>query len=142
MAVAPDRLKSVAANEVQFFQFERFGGQRLVRAFVEIAHDIAFAHAAGTRTLPAQFFNGNVAFPAIVPFDGQFGANLLEIDRSHIILLGQLAAVINPATQALVGAEGVLEALAGGFKVSLGAGRDLLVGLHLLRIIVGGKLVH
>lgn len=86
MAIAPHRLNGIATHGIQASELEGLGGKGLVRAFVEGSHDVAFADAAGARARPAQCFDGNEAFPAVIPFDGQFRADLLKIDRSHLNL--------------------------------------------------------
>src|SRR5438132_767023 len=51
---------------------------------MELAHDVHFALAACARTRPAQFFERDETFTAIVPLQRQLAADLLEVNQSHI----------------------------------------------------------
>ena len=76
-------LKRVAADLRQSAQSKGIRAQLLFRSFVEIAHDVHFAFAAGARTFATQFFQRDESLGSILPLQGEFIANLLNIGRSH-----------------------------------------------------------
>src|ERR1700722_8482697 len=84
MAVAPDRLNGIAAHFNNAFELEGRWPERLLRPFVECSHDVALAFAASAGAGSPQLLQWNKAFPGILPFDGQFRTDLLQIRRLHI----------------------------------------------------------
>ena len=83
MAVSPQRLHCVTANEWSADKPERIRPQRAVRTFVEVAHDIALALTSGAGAVSAQFLQLDEAFATVVPFDRKFVADGLEVGWSH-----------------------------------------------------------
>src|SRR6266516_4836987 len=83
MAVAPNRLNGVAADVGDAPELKRLRRQRFVRILIDIPHDVALAFASGARTTTSQHFQPHETFAAILPSDGQFIADLLNIRRSH-----------------------------------------------------------
>ena len=79
MAVAPNRLKRIAADVGHTNELESVWSQRPVGMLINIAQNIDFALAPRARTTPAQGCQRNIAFPAIRPFDGQFIADALNV---------------------------------------------------------------
>lgn len=59
------------------------GAEFLVGGFVEIAHDIHFAFTAGAGAGAAEFFERDETFLAVLPFDGEFLADGLEVGGAH-----------------------------------------------------------
>src|SRR5882762_8140032 len=83
MAVAPDRLNCVATDIGDAPELKRFWRQRFVRILIDIPHDVALALASGARTTASQRLQPHKTFAAILPSDGQFVTDLLNIRRSH-----------------------------------------------------------
>ena len=83
MAIGPEGLNGVTAYRGDAPQLERLRRERAVRIFVNIAHDIHLAFAAGARAASAQFFQVDKALRAVVPFDGELLANGLDVNWSH-----------------------------------------------------------
>src|SRR5438477_414800 len=83
MAVAPNWLDRVPANGGDAPQLKCRRRQRSVRIPVNLAHDVHLSLAPGTGTASAQRFQPHKAFTAIIPFDGQVLAHLLNVRRSH-----------------------------------------------------------
>src|SRR5436190_1987563 len=83
MAVAPNRLDGVAADVGDARELKRLWRQRPVRILIDIPQDVAFAFAACARASTPQRFQPHKAFAPIIPLDGQFIADLLNIRRSH-----------------------------------------------------------
>ena len=87
MAVRPHRLHRVTADEWRADEPEGIRSQRTVGAFVEIAHDVPLALTSGAGAMASQFLQLDEAFAAVVPLDGKFIANGLEIGWSHGLTL-------------------------------------------------------
>src|SRR6266478_2890041 len=85
MAVPPKGLDGVTANHREPEQLERLRSKRLLRPFVKSAHDIPLSLAAGAGTISPQRFELDETLRAIIPFDGQFIPNVLNINRSHVL---------------------------------------------------------
>lgn len=83
MAITPDGLEAVASDYGAAAPLESCGRQRLIRPLVKLPQDVHLALATGAWTRPAQSFQGNEALAAIVPFDGQFISDRLQIHGSH-----------------------------------------------------------
>src|SRR6266516_3335447 len=83
MAVAPNRLNGVTTDIGDAAELRRLRRQRLVRLLIDIPHDVTLAFASGARTSASQRFQPHKTFAAVMPSDGQFVANLLNIRRTH-----------------------------------------------------------
>lgn len=83
VTVRPHRLDRVTADNSPARQFKRTGWKRFVRTFVELAENIHLTLASGTRTTPAETFKQDEAFSSVVPFDGKFISNFLNVEWSH-----------------------------------------------------------
>lgn len=83
MAIRPDRLDGVAADIGEAKELERLRAQWPLWAFINVAHDVLFALAARARAATAQFFEGDEAFAAVIPLDGEFTADGLHVQRPH-----------------------------------------------------------
>src|SRR4029077_16510598 len=83
MAVAPDRLKSIATHPDNAHQSERFRPQWTLGVLVHVSHDVDLSLAARARTTSSQLFQREVTFRAIVPANREFFTNLLNIQRLH-----------------------------------------------------------
>ena len=83
MAVAPNRLDGVAAHVGDAPELKRLGRQRFVRILINVPHDVGLAFAPGAGTTTSQRLQPHKTLAAILPSDGQFIANLLNIHRSH-----------------------------------------------------------
>src|SRR6185503_14765273 len=83
MAVAPNRLNRVTTDIGDAPELKRLRRQRFVRILVNIPHDVALAFASGARTSASQHFQPHKTFAAILPSNGQFVTDLLNIHRSH-----------------------------------------------------------
>src|SRR5208282_6344413 len=84
MSVGPHRLDRVTAHAHDADQFKGLRTQRFFRVLVNIAQDVHLALASRARTTPPQFLERNEILAAIIPFDGQFGADGLNVHRSHV----------------------------------------------------------
>ena len=87
MTITPDWLNCVAPDISDTQQASALLGHWLIRVLVNVAQDIGLALAPGARATTTQRLQRHKALRAIVPFDGQFLANLLNIDRSHTEIL-------------------------------------------------------
>jgi len=83
MSIAPDRLDGVSADVRDAGKLEGLRRQRTGGIFINVPHDVLFPLASGARTMTAQEFERDETLAAIVPFDGQFGADALQIDWMH-----------------------------------------------------------
>jgi len=92
MTITPDWLNCVAPDISDAQQASALLGHWLIRVLVNVAQDISLALAPGARTTTTQRLQRHKALRAIIPFDGQFLANLLNIDRSHMRILTNLNA--------------------------------------------------
>ena len=79
VAVTPNRLNCVTADLRDPPQLKRLRRQRLVRTFVKNAHDIPLSFAPRTWAVAPHRLQSQKALAAVVPFDGQFLANLLNV---------------------------------------------------------------
>ena len=87
MAILPDGLNGVPADSFDPDKLKSLRRKRTVGVFVEIAHDVDLAFASGARTTATKFLQADEIFMAIVPFDGDFLADLLEVYRAHDLIL-------------------------------------------------------
>jgi hypothetical protein len=83
MAVSPLRLDCVAADVVKTHDLKREWAKRFRRRFIDVAHDVAFAVAARAWALAAHLFEADESFGAVIPFDGEFGADDVDVSWSH-----------------------------------------------------------
>ena len=84
MPVRPLGLNGVPSDIIEADQLKSLGRERLRRRFIDIAHNIRFPFATGTWAIPPQLLQGNITFAAILPFDGQFSPNLLNVCGLHV----------------------------------------------------------
>ena len=70
MAVVPDGLERVTANETEATQLEAMGAVADMGPD-NIAHDVGFASASGAGAMTAQMFELKIALATIVPDQGQ-----------------------------------------------------------------------
>jgi len=70
MAVSPLGLNSIAADGCDAKKLEGCGRKRLGRGFIDIAHDVSLAFAAGAGAIPAQVLQRDIGLSAVVPFHG------------------------------------------------------------------------
>jgi len=87
VAVGPDGLEGVGTDRFQAEQLRRAGGQRTVRSFVQVSHDIGLAGATGTGAMTAQGDQGDETLGAIIPAEGEFGADDLDVDGAHTVVV-------------------------------------------------------
>lgn len=83
MSVRPNRLDGIAAHIDHPHKLERPRPQDLIRPLVNISHDVPLPLAAGARAVTSQRFNRDKALLPIIPFDGQFVADLLDVRGLH-----------------------------------------------------------
>jgi hypothetical protein len=99
MAIAPDGPDRVATHVVHARQLKRRRGQRTVGCLVEVAHDVRLPVAPGAGAITAELFELHEGFAAVVPLDGQFVADDLDVGWAH----GLRADSITPAGIAQAG---------------------------------------
>lgn len=85
MAVSPKWLHRVATYIAKPHQLKRARTQLLFRSLIDIAHDVRFSLARGAGTMPPKLFQRHKTFAAIVPLDGQFIADRLNVQRFHVL---------------------------------------------------------
>jgi len=90
MSVSPRGLKGVTADRGEPRQLKCLRVECFFRVPVNIPHNVGLAFAAGARAMPAEFFEGNKRFLAVIPFNGQFAANVLNVQWVHLFLGGLL----------------------------------------------------
>ena len=83
MTITPDGLYGIAPHGDHAGQLKGFGGEGRGRVFINVAHDVGFALAARTGAAAAELFQGDETFGAICPFNGEFLADLLDIEGAH-----------------------------------------------------------
>jgi hypothetical protein len=81
--VRPDGLDSITTDVRDASKLKRLRWQWLVRPFVEIPHYVHFTFAASTGTMPPQAFQSQITLGAVVPFNGKFLTDLLNVLGSH-----------------------------------------------------------
>lgn len=102
MSVRPEGLDRIPPHSSQAAQLETRSGERSLRAFVEVSHDIPFALTPGTRTRPPQNFETDKPLGAIIPSQGQLVANLLNINQTHPLTVLQTKARVHIRTETLI----------------------------------------
>jgi len=83
MSVVPGRLDTVPAHQRETPPLERRWWQRLVRSFVKMPQHIHLALTTRARTGSSQFVQCHKTLAAIVPFDGQFLPDNLNVQWPH-----------------------------------------------------------
>ncbi len=89
VGVGPDGLDGVAANVDDAHELKGARAEGLGGVFVDVAHDVFFSVAAGTGTVAAQGFHRDKGFGSIIPFYGEFGANLLNVGWFHFFMIAR-----------------------------------------------------
>lgn len=84
MSVCPLWLNGVPSYIIEANQLKSLWRKRLRRSFVDIAHNVRFAFTPGAWAIPPQLLQRNITFAAILPFDGQFSPNLLNVRGLHV----------------------------------------------------------
>src|SRR5512133_3234247 len=97
MAVGPHRLDSIGAHAVQCAQLKRKRGELLLRSFVQMPHDVAFALATGAGAGAPKPLQADEAFRAIFPLHRDLIADMLHVQSWHCVgpNLRQQGAVCN-----------------------------------------------
>lgn len=101
MTVPPGGLDSITTYGHHASDFESACAQRLVRTFVQLTEDVDFALATGARAKTPHLFEGEKGLRAIIPFDGEFVSDLLNIYWPHRPNLTRVYARIQVATRML-----------------------------------------
>jgi len=83
MPVCPDWLDGVTADAGNLRQQKGFRCQRLVWIFIQVAKDIHLTLATGAGAGIPKLFQSDKVLSAIGPFHGQFGSDILYVQRSH-----------------------------------------------------------
>ena len=83
MTIRPNGLDGIAADIDDAHDLKCPLGKRLRRILVNISHDVHFPVAPRAGAPAAHGFHRDKAFCPIIPFDGQFPANLLNICWLH-----------------------------------------------------------
>src|SRR2546425_655706 len=83
MSVSPLRLNRITADGRDTNKLKGRGWKRFRRSLVDLAHNIGLAFASGAGTISAEVFQRDIGFGAIIPLDGQFVADVLNINRFH-----------------------------------------------------------
>lgn len=83
VAVGPDGLNGVAPDGSELTQLKRGGLERLGGAFVELAENVPFPLASRAGAGSPQGIEAEIALAAILPLDGQFLADGLEVFGAH-----------------------------------------------------------
>src|SRR5476651_1284606 len=68
VAVGPDGLDGVAADVDDAHELKGAGGKVLGGIFIDVAHDVYFAAAPGTGTMPAHGFQRDETLGPVIPF--------------------------------------------------------------------------
>lgn len=94
VAVGPNGLDGVAADIDHAHESKGARGERLIGPLVEVPHDVPLSLAARARAMSAHGFQRDKTLAAIVPFDGQFAADLLDVRWLHAEGQGKMAAMV------------------------------------------------
>jgi hypothetical protein len=87
VSVRPEWLYRVGAHVNHAQQLEGLGCEWAVGILVKVAHDIPLPSASGAWAVSPKLFKRDKTLGAIIPFDGQFIANLLYVHRLHRLKL-------------------------------------------------------
>ena len=83
MSIGPLRLNSVSADSRDPHKLKGCGRKGLRGGFIHVSHNVALAFASGAGAVSAQVLDGDVGLSAVIPFDGQFAADVLNIYGLH-----------------------------------------------------------
>ena len=83
MAIGPHGLQGVAAHAAQADQLKSIGGERALGLLVNIAQDVGLTLAAGAGAAPPQHWQWNVTLRTIIPLDGEFVPDALNVSGLH-----------------------------------------------------------
>ena len=83
MSICPDWLQGITAHAAQADQLKSIGGERTLGMLVNIAQDVRLTLAAGAGAAPPQHWQWNVTLPAIIPLDGEFVPDALNVGGLH-----------------------------------------------------------
>src|SRR5882672_2224403 len=81
MSVPPHRLDRIPADANDALQLETSGRQRFLRISINVPQNVDLPLAPGAGTVSSEAFQRNETFAAIRPFDGEFVADLLNVQR-------------------------------------------------------------
>src|SRR6266511_274285 len=84
MPVGPQRLHRVTADDGAAQELKRPRRERLGGRLVNVAQDVRLTLAARTWTVAAEFFHRDEALAPILPLDGEFIADGLDVGRAHV----------------------------------------------------------
>jgi hypothetical protein len=83
MAIGPDGLDGVIADRLDPEELEGRGGEGAVGSFVQLAEGVDLAFAPGAWAGTAEVIEADEGLGSVVPADGEFVADDLEVDRAH-----------------------------------------------------------
>lgn len=83
VSVSPEELDRISAHGDEVFQGECRRGQRLWRCFVNVSQDVGLALAACTGATAAELFKRDETLRPILPFEGQFVSDVLNVCGAH-----------------------------------------------------------
>src|SRR5690349_14419764 len=83
MAITPDWLDGVATNQLELQQPKCLRSEGTLGGSVNIAHHVRFPLATCTRAGTAELLERNERLTAIVPADGEFVADRLQVQGPH-----------------------------------------------------------
>jgi len=81
--IGPHRLDRIVADIDDAQQLEGFRPKGLLRVLIKVAHDIDLALATGARAGATELLKRHKALRAVVPLDGEFGPDDLDVCRLH-----------------------------------------------------------
>ena len=84
MAVAPNGLDAIAAHALDLAHFEGTGRELRLGTAMDVPHDVRLAFAAGTGASAPKRFQRNVTFGSVLPTDGKFVSDRLNVGRLHL----------------------------------------------------------
>ena len=93
MAVAPNGLDAIPAHAPELAHFEGAWRKLRLGPAMDVPHDVRFAFAAGAWASAPERFQRNVTFGPVLPTDGKFISNHLNVSRLHLF-----QRTVNPET--------------------------------------------
>jgi hypothetical protein len=84
MAVAPNRLDAIPPHALDFAHFERPWRELPLGTAMDVPHDIRLPFAAGAGASAPKRFQRDVTFRPILPSDGEFVSDRLNVSRLHL----------------------------------------------------------
>ena len=84
MAVAPNGLDAIPAHAPHLADFEGTWRKLRLGPAMDVPHDVRFALAAGAGASATERFQRNVTFGPVLPPDGKFVSNHLNVSRLHL----------------------------------------------------------